>query len=112
MSVASRFCFVSSRFALMTHQIAVRRYYDGWAWKKSHASGRSARATAAHRWPRAGGRHRPVHTHKSPDRSSARFANAASPAGRIRPCAVSSSTRLMLTALQVLRGLRDANRIT
>src|ERR1039458_1099157 len=36
-SVASRLPRVSSLLALITHQVAVRRYPGGWAWKNSHA---------------------------------------------------------------------------
>ena len=46
------------------------------------------------------------------DRSSRRAANAASPAGRMRPSAVSTVTRAMFTALHVLTARRGVNRIT
>src|SRR5690606_31427021 len=44
-------------------------------------------------------------------RSSRRFSNAASPAGRMRPAAISSCAVRMLTALQVLFGLRGVKRM-
>jgi hypothetical protein len=37
MSWASRFSRVSSFLALITHQLAVRRYQGGWAWKNFQA---------------------------------------------------------------------------
>src|SRR5687767_6939577 len=46
-----------------------------------------------------------------PDRPSVRRLNAARPLSCIRPAASSSPTRLMLTALQVLRAARGVNRI-
>lgn len=39
MRVARRFWRVSSRLALMTHQVAARRYQGGWVWKKVQACG-------------------------------------------------------------------------
>src|SRR6266446_6646247 len=46
------------------------------------------------------------------ERASSRRPNAASPAGAMSPRAVSSSTFLMLTALQLLFGFRGVNRWT
>jgi hypothetical protein len=46
-----------------------------------------------------------------PDFASLRRAKAASPAGCIRPCSVSSFTRAMFTVLQLLSFFRGVNRI-
>jgi len=46
-----------------------------------------------------------------PERFYFLASNAFKPAGNIRSCSISSLTRLILTALQVLPGLRGVNRI-
>jgi hypothetical protein len=46
-----------------------------------------------------------------PERSSLRRSNAARPAGRISPSSTSSSARLTLTLLHVLRAWRGVKRI-
>jgi len=45
-----------------------------------------------------------------PERSGLRFSNAAKPAGRMRPAAVSSATSAMLTLLHTLVGRRGVQR--
>ncbi len=107
MSVARRFLFVSSRLALITHHVAALRY-DGDCASKNAQALAFARNSASSSRPSAT---LPCSNEYLRVRFSLRRSNARSPAGCMRPEAISSCARRRLTVLQMLFGLRGVKRM-
>src|SRR5690606_6463360 len=106
MSVWSRLRLVSSRLALMTHHVAALRYDGGCDSKNAQAFFRLRNSFSIH----GSNATLPCSNEYRRSRSSRRFSNAASPAGRMRPAATRSCAVRLLTALAVLLGLRGVTR--
>src|ERR687892_1351355 len=106
-NVASRRTRVSGRLALTTQNVARLRYEGDWAANHSHAAA-FARNDASCSASNAASCLRSYES--VPGGSSRRAANAASPAGVMRPCARSSAILATLTALQLLFRLRGVSR--